>query len=254
MINFDLYNIKLDCAFPISWKKSTAYAQARKFDALSFRINGDALYTHGDSEYRAEKNDIMFIPANFDYFITANKSEDVLVVHFYIENSSFDKIEKFKPTNPDVFERLFSDMCRTWRTKEAGYKYRMYSLFYKILQQIEIQTVQKESATKPKKLRLALDYLHENFNNPQTTVEAIANHIGTSSVYLRRLFKDAFGKNPLSYLNDMRIDHAISLLKTGYYSIGEVATLSGFNDAKYFSKLYKIKTGNSPSKDTNTII
>ncbi len=251
MINFNLYDIKLDCAFEISWKKSTAYAKARKFDALSFRVNGSALYRHGEKEYTASKNDIVFIPAGYDYTITANKSEDVLVAHFYLENSNLDEMTVFTPKNPDVFERLFYDISKVWRTKATGYKHKMHSLFYKILEQIEIQEEQQNSILKQKKLKLALDCMRESFNSPQTTVETVAKHAGVSTVYLRRLFKDAFGKNPLSYLNDMRIEHAVSLLKTGYYSIQDVATLSGFNDAKYFSKLYKSKTGNSPSRDAN---
>lgn len=247
MIDFNSYNIKIDSAFSISWKKGTAYAQPRKFDALSFRINGSALYRHGNNEYSANKNDLVFIPANYDYSITANKSEDVLVVHFYLENARFDEMKIYSPRNPDVFERLFREICEVWRTKATGHKYKMYSLFYKILEQLEIQVEQKKSETKPKKLQLALDYMRENFNNPQTTIESIATYIGTSSVYLRRLFRDSFNKSPLKCLNDMRIEHALSLLKTGYYSIQDVATLSGFNDAKYFSSLYKKITGLPPS-------
>ena len=249
MINFNLYDIKLDCAFEISWKKSTAYAKARKFDALSYRINGSALYRHGEKEYTANKNDIVFIPAGYDYTITANKSEDVLVAHFYLENSNLDEMMVFTPKNPDIFERLFYEISRVWRTKATGYRHKMHSLFYKILEQIEIQEEQQNSILKPKKLQLALDYMHEGFNSPQMTIEAVAKHAGVSTVYLRRLFRDAFGKNPLSYLNDMRIEHAISLLKTGYYSIQDVATLSGFNDAKYFSSIYKKIAGHSPSED-----
>ena len=242
MINFNLYDIKLDCAFEISWKKSTAYAKARKFDALSYRINGSALYRHGDKEYSVNKNDIVFIPKGYDYTITANKSEDVLVAHFYLENSNLDEISVFTPKNPDVFERYFYEMAKVWRTKSTGYRNKL-----------EIQEEQQNALLKPKKLQLALDCLHESFNSPQTTVESIAKYAGVSTVYLRRLFKKTFGKNPLSYLNDMRIEHAISLLKTGYYSIQDVATLSGFNDAKYFSTLYKAKIGKPPSEDLNTI-
>lgn len=249
MINFDAYDLKIDCAFPISWKKGTEYAQARKFDALSFRVNGNASYRHGKTEFSVNKNDLLFIPAGYDYSITANRSEDVLVVHFYLKDSSLDKPSVFTPTNPDVFERLFSEITNVWRTKATGYKYKTYSLFYKILQQIEIQREQKELLVNPKKLQLALDYIHENFNSAQTTIESVARHIGTSSVYLRKLFRTSLEKSPLQYLNDMRIEHAVSLLKTGYYSIQDVATLSGFNDAKYFSSIYKKKTGHPPSKD-----
>ena len=39
----------------------------------------------------------------------------------------------------------------------------------------------------------------------------------------------------------------MELLKTGYYSIEEIANLSGFYDPKYFSSLYKQKFGVLPS-------
>ena len=116
-MNFDDYDIKLDCAFPISWKKGTAYAGARKFDALSFRVNGGATYRHKEESFAVNKNDLFFIPAGYDYSISANRSEDVLVVHFYIKDSDLNRPSVFTPTNPDVFERLFTEICAVWRSK-----------------------------------------------------------------------------------------------------------------------------------------
>ena len=40
----------------------------------------------------------------------------------------------------------------------------------------------------------------------------------------------------------------MGLLKTGYYTIEEVAFQSGFNDPAYFTQLYKKKTGFLPSE------
>lgn len=54
--------------------------------------------------------------------------------------------------------------------------------------------------------------------------------------------------SPLKYLNDLKINYAIGLLKTGYYTIEEIADLSGFNDPKYFSTLYKKRFGVPPSE------
>ena len=88
MIDLTLYNIKISSAFSLSWKPEIAYARPRKFDALSFRINGDADYEHGTQKYHVKKNDILFVPAHYDYKLIANKDENVLVIHFYIENSN----------------------------------------------------------------------------------------------------------------------------------------------------------------------
>ena len=103
-------------------------------------------------------------------------------------------------------------------------------------------------AKKPKKLQDALDYLHENFTNAETSIESTAKHINTSTTYLRKIFTTGMNISPLKYLNDLRMNYAVGLLKTGYYSIEEIADLSGFNDPKYFSSLYKKKIGVPPSK------
>lgn len=248
MINFNLYNLKIDSAFSLSWKKSSAYARPRKYDALSFRIKGNATYEHGEREYHVEKNDILFVPAHYDYKITANKDEEVFVIHFFVENSNFEKMEIFKPLNPDVFERLFMEMQETWRMKSVGYQAKLTSLFYKIVEQIEVQEYKKNLQEKPGKLQEILDYFHENFTDQSTTIESAAKHIGISSVYLRKLFRSALNETPLHYLNNLRMDYAIGLLKTGYYSIEDISFLSGFNDSKYFSRLYKERTGTLPSK------
>ena len=195
-----------------------------------------------------EKNDILFVPAHYDYKITANKDEEVFVIHFFVENSNFEKMEIFKPLNPDVFERLFMEMQETWRMKSVGYQAKLTSLFYKIVEQIEVQEYKKNLQEKPGKLQEILDYFHENFTDQSTTIESAAKHIGISSVYLRKLFRSALNETPLHYLNNLRMDYAIGLLKTGYYSIEDISFLSGFNDSKYFSRLYKERTGTLPSK------
>ncbi|MBR1867887.1 MAG: helix-turn-helix transcriptional regulator [Clostridia bacterium] len=248
MIDFTKYNVKIDSAFYIDWGKGAAVARPRKFDALSFRLKGSAEYEYGDKKTTVEKNDLLFVPANFGYKINALKEEEVLVVHFFIENSNFDGLSLFKPLNPDIFRRLFEEMSEVWRKKTVGYAARLYSLFYEVVWQIAVQDEKKKLATKPRKFSEALSYMRDNFTSPETTVETTAKYIGTSTVYLRKIFREEMGVTPLKLLNDMRMDYAEKLLKSGYYKIEELSFLAGFNDPKYFSLLYKKKTGYPPSK------
>jgi AraC-like DNA-binding protein len=248
MVDFTSYNIKIESAFSLSWAPKSAYARSRNYDALSFRISGDANYEHGEQKYHVLKNDILFVPAHYDYQLIANKHEEVLVIHFFIENSNFQELQVFKPLNPDAFFRLFLEMANISRTQPIGYKAKLLSLFYKICEEIAVQSYNNSLLLTPPKLEIALQYLHENFTNPETTVEKIAEHIKTSTVYLRKLFHSSLNVTPLKYLNELRMNYAIDLLKTRYYNIEEIATKSGFYDPKYFSSLYKQKTGFSPSK------
>ncbi len=247
MIDFTKYNIKIDSAFFMDWEKKTATANPRKFDAISFRVKGKAEYEYDGKTIQIDKYDILFVPANFGYRLNALKEEEVFVVHFYIEGSSFHDLDVFTPLNPDVFERLFSEMAEVWKKKSVGYPARLKSLFYEIVWQIAVQDEKKKLATKPRKFSEALQYMRDNFTSPETTVETTAKHVKTSAVYLRKIFKKELGSAPLKVLNDMRMDYAEKLLKSGYYKIEELSFLAGFNDPKYFSLLYKKKTGVPPS-------
>ena len=139
-------------------------------------------------------------------------------------------------------------MMEVWKIKGVGYQAKLLSLFYEIVQQIEIQEHKKSLSHNPKKLQEVLEYIHANFTNVDTNVETIAKHANFSTVYLRKLFNANLNETPSHYLNRLRMDYAIGLLKTGYYTIEEIAFQSGFNDPTYFTQLYKKKTGYLPSK------
>lgn len=68
--------------------------------------------------------------------------------------------------------------------------------------------------------------------------------------YLRKLFKKEMGITPLEYMTSLRMKKAESLLAamlTREYSVAEVARMCGFEDALYFSRVFKKTYGCSPS-------
>lgn len=68
--------------------------------------------------------------------------------------------------------------------------------------------------------------------------------------YLRKLFKKEIGMTPLEYMTGMRMKKAEMLLSTMWsndYSISEIGELCGFEDALYFSRVFKKHFGCSPS-------
>lgn len=65
---------------------------------------------------------------------------------------------------------------------------------------------------------------------------------------------EVFKTSPAALLQNRRIERAQELLDQGTLSVREVAFQVGFNDPKYFSKVFKAKVGRSPSqtrKDTD---
>ena len=62
------------------------------------------------------------------------------------------------------------------------------------------------------------------------------------------IFKKEFGISPKKYIINARIKHAVGLIENGYYSLSEIAEMSGFTDYKYFSSEFRRVMGTSPSK------
>ena len=54
-----------------------------------------------------------------------------------------------------------------------------------------------------------------------------------------RLFKKLTGRRPTDYLNLLRINKSIPLLTNGHLNISQTAAAVGFNDANYFSRVFK---------------
>ncbi len=68
--------------------------------------------------------------------------------------------------------------------------------------------------------------------------------------YLRKLFKKEMGITPLEYMTRLRMRKAevlLTALGARDYSMAEVALLCGYEDALYFSRVFKKTYGMSPS-------
>ena len=91
-----------------------------------------------------------------------------------------------------------------------------------------------------------ISLVQKNFNRPSLSITEIAEEIGYASKYLSSLFKKKKGVSFTAYLREMRIKHALFLMEQGVVSVKNVALLSGFGDALYFSKIFTAEMGISP--------
>lgn len=52
--------------------------------------------------------------------------------------------------------------------------------------------------------------------------------------------------SPLAYINKLKLNYALELLHSGYYTVSEVSDKCGFKNIYYFSTFIKKETGFSP--------
>ncbi len=97
-----------------------------------------------------------------------------------------------------------------------------------------------------KKLEDQNYYLH-----PACSAHNVAKRIKTNTTYLSKVINAEFGKNFSTYINDLRINHAIVRLKQDSkfrsYTISSIATELGYKSADSFTKYFKKDTGLLPS-------
>lgn len=91
----------------------------------------------------------------------------------------------------------------------------------------------------------AMEYIKLHYRE-ELTLQDVADSIHVSKSYLSNLFKKQSGHNFIDYLIDLRLHEAKRLLIQNEIKIYEAAERSGFNDVKYFSKLFKKMTGMTP--------
>lgn len=92
----------------------------------------------------------------------------------------------------------------------------------------------------------AKKYIQEHFQEP-LKLEEVSRVIGFNATYFSTVFKKETGKSFLDYLTEVRMNKAKQLLCRGDLSVNDVAEEVGYQDLKYFSKLFKKAAGISPS-------
>lgn len=93
----------------------------------------------------------------------------------------------------------------------------------------------------------ALSYIQNNYSR-KISLASVAEHVGLSSGYLCRIFKEETSVSINAYINNLRMMKAGELLKDKNSYIKEVAISVGFEDQLYFSRQFKRYYGATPSE------
>lgn len=105
----------------------------------------------------------------------------------------------------------------------------------------------KERENRKEYIQLAQEYINHYFWRSDLSIPEIAEAIHIDRTYLYRLVKEKFQMSPSQYLTEFRIEKAGELLEQGDLPIQTVAGSVGYEDALYFSKIFKKIKGISPS-------
>lgn len=94
-------------------------------------------------------------------------------------------------------------------------------------------------------LKRAISFIRFNYHK-DISINDVAIQADISERYLRSLFSQYLNISPLDYLNQIRINKSIELLRNTELSVKEICFQCGFQSPQYFSRIFKQQTGVSP--------
>ena len=125
---------------------------------------------------------------------------------------------------------------------------QLFEMLHQSVERFCVQCSKAEQVTANRMRTELLAYIEENFNNKNLSLAAVADHLNTSVYVATRLCKETTGKNFKEYVMDKRMEYAADLLKSTSHKVAEISGMAGFENAEYFSSLFKTKFGTTPTQ------
>lgn len=101
-------------------------------------------------------------------------------------------------------------------------------------------------------MQIVIDHIHANLDKP-LPVDELARVSGLSRAHFSRVFAESEGVPPAEFVLQRRMQRAAKLLtKAAFIPVKEVAIMSGFDDANYFSKVFRRIYGINPTEFRTT--
>lgn len=226
--------------------------------------------------FYSEKNIFLFSDyvKSTDYDLTAENTFDL----FQFENHLFNRLfEDAEQVLKSIFSKFRSNFISSIETKNICFQ--IYYICYRVLKKKEALPPSSEllskihsapdifilentvnelfqytknqfigsNSTQNKIIENTIKFIHQNLDSV-LSLEIIAENLHISASHLSRTFKKYCDESLTEYINKTRIEKAKEYLQNSTMLTYEIANQVGYNDATYFSSIFKKHTGFSPSE------
>ncbi|MBQ6195190.1 MAG: AraC family transcriptional regulator [Prevotella sp.] len=237
---------------------------------LIYCVEGSGHYCVRGKEYTVKRNQYFILPGSESHLYWSDEKEPWTIywVHFRGELADYYSQGTLSPKSiqPNLtsrisnrnhlFEEIFSTLENGFHIDNLLYA---SSAFYYYLASMRFLQQYRQSVRKEQKhiitghkiikednlVKAARHFMEENIEH-DFSIHDIARYIGYSDGHFSRLFKQATGKTPQTYLNELRIDRSCYLLHSTDMLINQICYKVGIIDNLYFSRLFKKIKGISP--------
>ena len=228
------------------YKNKSVFVPGRTYHALTFRLGGKVSIECPERKFISAAGTLTYVPKGFSYNTEISETGSAFGVHFTTAEE-YDGLlpELIVPSYPVVFGNMYSELAARFKLGRENDLYCM-SMFYGILAEARHEYLSKHGKIMNPRVKKAKDRIDRDFSDPSLSVAELAMEAQVSEVYFRKEFNAAVGMAPAAYIKKVRIENAKAYLRTGLFSVTEVALKCGFDSISYFSFEFRRATGMTP--------
>lgn len=237
---------------------------------LHFVLSGSGKYTIRDTKYNVAAGDLLLLnpgemhahicSAENPLFLFSVGFEDICLKGRNENEFYFPNEQPVFHTSSDLKEKL-TDLCYNMLNEESAPLPGRYFMMRSYLTQMLILIIRNNAGTassvikcdftssqKSYVVKTILEYMQKHYQQ-KVSLDQIAGNMYISSVYISKVFKEETGNSPINHLIQIRLEKATELMSAEpSLTIKEIAKSVGYDDAYYFSRLFKKYYGVSPSQ------
>lgn len=217
----------------------------RPYWAILIKYEGETEYYVGNKKTVSNINNMVVLPKGSEYEWYCVESGHYYVIEFD-SPSTCQQLISFPVSDGKYFLRKFQELEYRRMLNNETCQMECVRDTYSILLKLIKNQMKYIPSVKVEKLSPVMDYILANYTK-KIRNEDLANIIGVSTVYFRKLFTETYHVSPMKYIKQLRIIKAEEMLKTDYGSISEIATSLGYPTVYDFSRDFKKNTELSPS-------
>ncbi len=162
------------------------------------------------------------------------------------KNSIESKIEGYKTGADDFIEKPFNmELLHTRIINLIESRIKLKQLFST---ELTIDPAKTTTTTLDEEfLKKAIDVVESNFSDSKFGVEEFVEKMFVSRSLLHKKLTAITDQSASTFITSIRLKKSVSLLKTKKDNISQIAYEVGFNDPKYFSRIFKKNYGLTPT-------
>jgi two-component system response regulator YesN len=135
---------------------------------------------------------------------------------------------------------------------ECSNKSQVEAWMFESLDHFMDNMLENRSSMNLRVINKACDYIVKNYHR-NISLEEVAQTVHLSPFYFSRLFKQEKGYNFVDFLTKVRIDKAKKMLQNPDFTAVRIAAEVGYQDASYFSRVFRQTMGMTPNQYRNEI-